>query len=1185
MGLESSLSDSQMYEKADPGEAMAVNVADRGRSLARGPSRKSGPDVVASRNICKYCGRNHVFGRQHCPARDERCRYCHSIGHFAVVCRKKAREQRDVGNVVSEQIVDSRPEDESSTVGIHVVGDYAFGLICKAPGRHDPRFWITLEINGQLVSGLLDTGATRTICPRKVVRPERASGMRLQAYGGKYVPTLGVAFATFKGNGRTVQRECFVVSDEHCTLFGQDVIRALCLIQLNDTGHKEHVSIVNTSSIDIAVNPDAVPVASPCRRHAFSIRPEIEKELARLLRNDIIEPVREASSWVSPIVPSRKANGNLRLCIDYRQLNKHIIRERRAMPTVQEITAQLHGYTVFSVLDAEAGFHQLALSESSRHLTTFTTHIGLFRFKRLPFGIACAPEVFQRVLSDMLSGIPGVHVYVDDILVAGEDMKQHDQRLEQVMKRLQDCRLKLNEAKCKLRQKQVKYLGCILTADGVSPDPDKIAAIKELPEPKTLRDVRQLLGMVNYLGKFLPGLSDSTELLRRLAKQEPFTLSDELIQAFHAVRSLVAEQMLKLSYFDVSLKSDVCISSDASPYGLGAVLWQRKCKEEWKPVSCASRSLSETERRYSQLEREMLGIVFGLVKFRQYILGRHVLVYTDHKPLIHIVKKSFDDVPARIQRWLMALLPYDFSLQHMPGSTMTLTDAFSRLPRSTVQASPEESRSMREFVGMVLSEAPVTEVELREHTEQDSDLNAIRRRVQDSRWSDLTDKEEPYFKVRSSLTVIEGVIMFDQRFVIPSSLRQKVLRIAHEGHPGRDGFLDTLRQSVWWPGLTADACRYSERCSFCWQRKTNRAEPLRPSDVVPVWYRIGVDLVEIERRHLLSIIDYGSRYSELLVLSNTTSGAVIQALTETFARYGLPVELISDNGPQFAASEMEQFLRRLDIKHLRASPRYPCANGMVERFHATVRQKFAALDPSIPFGKRLQQVLFLVRTCVNRMIGMAPAEAFLGRPVRTRLIRRLQAPTVRPEEQIRHKLGMAARYDQKFRTVDLPELVPGTPVILQDGYTSTDKQWRVVRQQGRQVVVSDGIRTVFRNRRHVRTVSSDAEPCNRSIKDSGGQIYCGLRQQFPSVLQQPPVLATEKGSTETDQSISETCKNDNVLPGVDTVEKTIENLNANGNRNKSDLHVDVDDKTDQLGPRKSSRSFTQVVKYDAHLGR
>eukprot|EP00117_Sycon_ciliatum_P026714 scpid19450/ scgid21866/ Transposon Ty3-I Gag-Pol polyprotein; Gag3-Pol3; Transposon Ty3-2 TYA-TYB polyprotein; Capsid protein; p24; Spacer peptide p3; Nucleocapsid protein p11; Ty3 protease; p16; Spacer peptide J; Reverse transcriptase/ribonuclease H; p55; Integrase p52; Integrase p49 len=1049
VALESSITDSKLY-----GDAAATPLSNSFSHIHR-VSHSQPASAHKKFGKCKYCGRSHPRGKQHCPAADATCGNCSKVGHFTTVCLSR---KSDNARMTSEQV----EEDDAN-----YFCDYAFSVDTS---QHQQLFRKTLIVNGRPCEGLLDTGATRSVLTDDVVQPTRKSDRILKAYNGGVISTLGMADVTVSVGSRSIVCSCFVVpvASGRQILYGQDVISELELLT------SAEVNVVNVTPISITVDPDTTPTALPPRRHAFSIRDEIAKELDRLVKHDIIEPVREATPWVSPLVPVRKSSGALRLCVDYRVLNKSVVRERHLLPTVDEINAQLDGATVFSVLDAESGFHQLPLADESRPFTTFATHKGLFRFKRLPFGIACAPEIFQRVVSDILAGLPGVVVYIDDILIYARNRQEHDERMAAVLRRLSEANLRLNWEKCRVRQSEIKYLGHWLSKDGVRPDGDKLLAIQQLQLPQTLTDVRRFLGMVTYLGKFIPQLSQTTEPLRKLAQRQPFVVDDELTAAFTDAKTAVASSLECLAYFKPSLDVPTKVTCDASPLGLGAILWQQDKSGTWLPVTCASRSLSDVESRYSQLEREMLGIVFSLTRFRQYVLGRSVQVVTDHKPLISIVQKPFDEVPPRLQRWMVALMPYQYTLSHAPGKQMVCEDTLSRAPVQDSTASPEEARSMAEFIGLVLEECPVNIDDIAKATSDDPLLRSIQQRVLMQSWSQVTPAEEPYYLIRDQLTTIDGILLFGNRCVIPEALRHAVLQLAHEGHPGRDIFKDALRRRVWWTGMSKDADKFAEQCSECWRRHTNPAQELLPSEIEGVWQKLAVDLVCIEGQQVLSIVDYGSRYPELLPLSATTTAAVIDRLMEVFARFGLPSVLVSDNGPQFASAEMAQFLQRLGIQHNRSSPRYPRSNGMVERLHRVVKERIQSLRPSLSLQRRLQQVLFDIRNSVHRMLGMSPNEAFFGRMVRTRLPHHSTPRIVNASHQIRAKADMAVSHDSRRGVRQLPMLRPGTMVVLQDGYSDPTTPWRVVEQYGRQVGVTDGRRILLRNRQHVREHASPA---------------------------------------------------------------------------------------------------------------
>ena len=287
--------------------------------------------------------------------------------------------------------------------------------------------------------------------------------------------------------------------------------------------------------------------------------------------------------------------------------------------------------------------------------------------------------------------------------------------------------------------------------------------------------------------------------------------------------------------------------------------------------------------------------------------------------------------------------------------------------------------------------------------------------------------------------------------------------------------MDTLRKRVWWPGLTKDVHTFAERCEVCWRRRPNHAQDLQPSELEGVWNKLAVDLVTIDSHTCLSIIDYGSRYPEVIPLDSTTTTAVVDKLMEVFARFGLPAVLVSDNGLQFVSAVMEQFLKQLGVRHVRSSPRYPQSNGMVERLHRVLRQRLEGLRPSIPFGRRLQQVLMDIRNSTNRMLGTTPSEALFQRVISTRIPSYNTPAIVNPAHQIRAKARMASDHDSKRGIHPLPESKTGTVVVLHDGFTVPTKQWRVVEQYRQQVGVTDGKRILLRNRRHVREYHDTAQ--------------------------------------------------------------------------------------------------------------
>ena len=354
----------------------------------------------------------------------------------------------------------------------------------------------------------------------------------------------------------------------------------------------------------------------------------------------VVVPTTTPTEWVSSLVTVVKPN-KIRLCIDPKDLNEAVKREYYPMKTVEDVLTRLPDAKIFSTLDATSGFWKIPLDEESSFLTCFNTPFGRYRFKRLPFGIKSAPEVYQRVMEELFGGIEGCEVIADDLMVWGRNNEEHDQRLKKVLDRAREVQLKLNQKKCKIRVTEVSYIGHTFTSDGVKPDQRKVQAILMMPEPKMKQDLQRFIGMIQYLAKFMPNLSEKAAPLRSLMKKDvTWQWNEEHRRAYQILKEDCSRQPT-LRYYDVS--KPVKISCDSSKCGLGAVL-----EQDGHPVAYASRALTDSQQRYAQIEKELLAIVFACDKFNQFIYGKTVQVETDHKPLVSIFKKSLNDCPMRL---------------------------------------------------------------------------------------------------------------------------------------------------------------------------------------------------------------------------------------------------------------------------------------------------------------------------------------------------------------------------------------------------------------------------------------------------------------------------------------------------------------------------------------------------------
>lgn len=509
------------------------------------------------------------------------------------------------------------------------------------------------------------------------------------------------------------------------------------------------------------------------------------------------------------------------MCVDMRCANKAVCRERHVTPTVDDILTALNEATVFSKLDLKEGYHQLELHEDSRPVTTFSTHAGLFRYKRLNFGINSAAEVFQNTIRQVLGGIPNVLNVSDDILVYGTTKEDHDKALEATLERLSKGGLTLNPKKCSFFQKQLTFFGHVFSSAGVQPDPMKVSALQNAVPPTSANEVRSLLGMFNYCGRFLPNLANLTQPLRQLTiKGTPWTWTSVEQRAFDELKGMLSNSTT-LAYFDPEKSTDLIV--DAAPHGLGAILAQSSAAGT-KVVAYGSRALTAVEARYSQIEREMLAVVWGMEHFQIYLFGTSFRVLTDHKPLVNILSNPRSSPSARMERLALRLQPYSFDVAHTKGSTNP-SDYLSRHPPQTP---PDKKDKLRTLVKM--SEAYVacmiqhslpcamTLENVLKETKADPQLTKVTKALQLPQLDKNAWKDElrPFSRVMSELSMSrEGLMVRGTRIVLPANLQHKAVHLAHKGRQRIVKTKQLLRSKVWFPGIDKLVDSIVKSCIAC----------------------------------------------------------------------------------------------------------------------------------------------------------------------------------------------------------------------------------------------------------------------------------------------------------------------------------------------------------------------------------
>lgn len=441
------------------------------------------------------------------------------------------------------------------------------------------------------------------------------------------------------------------------------------------------------SKAHLSVKENTTPVFHRPRPIPFAIRKAVEDELTSLVDAGILEKV-DHSEWAAPIVPVPKRDGRFRICGDYKvTINPHLEVDQHPLPKPEELFSALAGGIQFTKLDLAQAYQQILLDDISKPLVTINTHLGLFRYTRLPFGVASAPALFQRTMDALLQGLPHVICYIDDLLITGSTQEEHLCNLSEVLKRLQSSGLCVKLDKCQFMQNSVEYLGHRIDQEGIHATPEKLEAIANAPPPSNVQELRSFLGMVNYYGKFIPHLSTVLAPLNSLLQKDvSWGWSKGCQDAFNKCKTALMSSTV-LAHYDVTLP--IKVAADTSAYGIGAVLSHVYPDGSERPVAFASRTLSSSERNYAQLEKEALSLIFAVKHFHQYLYGRNFILVTDHKPLTIILSPKQGIPPlaaARLQRWANLLAAYKYSIQYKSTLEHANADAMSRLPLPTIPA-------------------------------------------------------------------------------------------------------------------------------------------------------------------------------------------------------------------------------------------------------------------------------------------------------------------------------------------------------------------------------------------------------------------------------------------------------------------------------------------------------------------
>lgn len=757
---------------------------------------------------------------------------------------------------------------------------------------------------------------------------------------------------------------------------GSEKDRLLCL--LNDYREcfalsTNELGLTNITEMKIRLN-DNTPVTYKPYRLPFSERAKVREIISELLSNGVIRE--SQSAYSSPIVLVRKKNGDSRLCVDYRALNKKTIKDSYPMPVIDDQLDRLSGKSLFTSLDLASGYHQIPVAEDSRHITGFVTPDGHYEYTRMPFGLINAPAVFQSMINQALGterfnlAIP----YLDDLLCSASSTAEMFEKLESIFKLLKRANLTLNLKKCFFCQTEVDYLGYEISEEGLKPGSKKIQAVQEFPRPTNVHQVRQFVGLASFFRRFVYNFACLARPLTKLTKVDvPWVWGKEQDTAFLDIKSrLVSRPVLAL--YNAEYITEV--HCDASKMGVGGILLQKPDeKASLRPVAYFSRQTTKEEEFWHSYELETMAVVMSLKKFRVYLIGIEFKVVTDCSALRSTLTKR--DLLPKVARWWLMLQEYNFTIEYRPGHNMQHVDALSRNP--ILSPLQEELEVLNITANDWLQTVQMTDPHLKNVK---NILQTTENEIKDITTNYIIRDNKVYRKVGNKL-----------KWVVPNSARWKICQMNHDeaGHFSYEKTLEKISSDYWFPKMSRFVRKYVKACINCAYNKESAGKKsgyLHPiPKICAIFHTIHMDhlgpFIKSKRgnSYILGIIDSFSKFIFIKGVRNTKSKTTIKVLEEIFSVFGQPKIIISDQGTSFTSSEFKNFTSTIGAKHVRNAVATPRANGQIERYNRTILNSLAAMNhgqDEKDWDLNLGKLQWSLNNTVNKGTGKSPAEIVFG---------------------------------------------------------------------------------------------------------------------------------------------------------------------------------------------------------------